>query len=56
MSRKEEIITQSDFEKLVQKQMEISKKELMKAFEKINKNEDYNRKTKTNSNRRKHSR
>lgn len=55
MSSKEVIISQSDFEKLVQKQMEISKKELMKAFEKIDKNENNNRKTKTNSNRRKYS-
>ena len=54
MNNNKEIFSQDDYEKLVQKSIEQSKKELEKAFEKIDKDENHNRKIKTNSNRGKH--
>lgn len=47
---REEIISEKEFEKIVQKQMEISKRKLEKAFEKIDldENSDWKEKIKTN--------
>lgn len=50
MSTNNEIISQKEYEELVKKQIEISKRELEKAFEKLE-DENINRKTKTNSDR-----
>ena len=51
MNNNKEIITQEDSDRLIKQSMEIAKKQLERAFEKIEKDEDFNRETKTKTNR-----
>tara|TARA_B110000027_G_scaffold83546_1_gene88680 strand:- start:355 stop:525 length:171 start_codon:yes stop_codon:yes gene_type:complete len=56
MSNNKEIFSQQEYERLVNQEIEVSKKKLEKAFEKLEKDENFNRKIKTISDRRKHTR
>ena len=56
MSNNKEIFSQEDSDRLINHHIEISKKQLEKAFEKLEKNENFNRKIKAISDRRKYTR
>jgi hypothetical protein len=51
MNNNKEIITQEDSDRLIKQSMEIAKTQLERAFEKIKNHENFNRETKTKTNR-----
>ena len=56
MSNNKEIFSQEDSDRLIKHHIELSKKQLEKAFEKLEKDENFNRKIKTLTNRGKYTR
>jgi hypothetical protein len=51
MSNKKEIFSKEDSDRLMKLSIKVAKEQLKKAFEKLKKDEDFNRETKTNTDR-----